>query len=399
MKRKRKMVWLHSHFLYWMGGTKYVFEVLKKLKKDFDIVVIVESASSLAIKNYKDNGIKLISINKLSSTSLIYWLTLPWQLLKAKKFLTDYLSKEKIYGNPIVVAGMFPMNVVASMLPYKYVQYCFEPFAFFHDPDFIKNFNIFKKIFIKFLAYLYSRVDIKASQKATKIITLNNTTAKYVKQIYSQTPIISYTGIDTKHFKPFCNKKLLSKYANQKVIIHSTDYTPVKGTGKMIKIFAKVKSKEPKSHLLITSTIKNKREEKRLKKLAQMLGVDKNIEFLGFVDYDLLPQYYSLAKALVQCSYSERSGTTSMALPVKEAMAAGTLAIRFPVKNEDVENGITGFLVDPRNEAEMVDKILAILNMNSKEYNNSAKKARKSIVNKYTWKNTARIIKTEIQNL
>jgi glycosyltransferase involved in cell wall biosynthesis len=394
---KKNIVWMHSHFLYWMGGTKYVFEVLKRLNKEFDITVIVENVSDLAKENYKKESIKLISLNKTTSTSSHYWITLPFQIRKTTVLVDNQLKKLKIPSDTILVSNMFPMNVVASRLPYKHVQYCFEPFAFFHDPDFISNFDFLKRMFIKLVSYLYKNLDIEAAKKANKMITLNNTTAKYIEEIYSQKPAISYTGIDTKHFKPYVSKNLTDKYKNKKVIIHSTDYTPVKGTDRMIKIFADVKKKEKSSHLLITSTIKNESVESDLKKLAKSLGVEKDIEFLGFVDYDLLPQYYSLAKVLVQCSFSERSGTTSMALPVKEAMAAGTLAIRYPVKNEDVVDGITGYLVDPRDKRKMVKKILTILNMNNSGYNSAVKKARRYVVNKYTWDNTAKIIGNELR--
>ena len=395
-KYKPKVIWLHSHFMYWMGGTKYLFEVVSRLKNKFDITVIVENASPLAKKYYKDSGIKLVSMNKTTSISPIYWLTFPYQLYKSEKFVSNYINKN-LDRKTVVVSNMFPMNVIASRLPYMHVQYCFEPFAFFHDPEFIKNFPLTKRLFIILISILYKGYDIEASSKASRIITLNNTTAKYIKEIYGQTPEISYTGINTKHFRPYVNKKLEDKYNNKKVIIHSTDYTPVKGTERMIRIFAKVKEKEPRAHLLITSTIDNNPEKQRLEEIAKSLGVRKSIEFLGFVDYDLLPQYYSLAKALVQCSYSERSGTTSMALPVKESMAAGTMAIRFPVKNEDVEDGVTGYLVDPRNEKEMVDKILKILDMGSIAYKKAVKRARSYIVKKYTWKNTADIIYKEIK--
>lgn len=381
-----------------MGGTKYIYEVIKRLKKDFDITVVVENANLLALENYKKIGVKLVSLKKLSSTSPVYWLTLPFHIITDKNSLLKSIKGFKDQ-DLLIVSSMFPMNVVASLLGKKHLQYCFEPFAFFHDPEFIKNFPPFKRYLVKLASLLWSWLDIWATKKADKIITLNNTTAKYIKRVYSVTPDMSFTGIDTKHFKPFVNKDLKEKYKNKEIIVHSTDYTPVKGTTRMIRIFAKIKKIIPSAHLLITSTIKNPKEEKRLKTLAEELSIGNSVEFLGFVDYDILPQIYSLAKVLVQCSYSERSGTTSMALPVKEAMACGTLAIRFPVKNEDVENGVTGFLVDPRNIGKMVKKICEVLKMSEKSYNISSVKARKYIVKKYTWENTAKIIARNINAL
>lgn len=395
-----KIIWLHSHFVYWMGGTKYIYEVVKRLKDTFEIIMVVEDASDPAKKYYKELGIKLICMNKLTSVSPFYWLTLPAQILLDIIFIrVRFGNLYKSSSNVLVVSSMFPMNTVAALLPFKHLQYCFEPFAFFHDSEFIKNFPLVKRLLIKTTSIIWKWLDVFASRRADAIITLNHTTAKYIQKIYNVKADMSFTGVDTTHFKPFVGNQLLRKYKGKLIVVHSTDYSPVKGTDRMLKIFANVHSHIPNTHLLITSTIINKEAETNLKQLANKLEISNNVEFLGFVDYKILPQIYSLAKVLVQCSYSERSGTTSMALPVKEAMACGTLAVRYPVENEDVENGITGFLVDPRDTKKMVENILQILKMDQRSYNSSSQKARTYIVNKYNWENTANIIRGNIEGL
>jgi len=393
---KPTIVWLHSHFLYWMGGTKFVYEVIKRLSKDFKILVIVENSTEEVKKKYDNIGIKLISLNKITSTSPFYWILFPIQIF------IDFVAIKHIlqsYDYQCVVTSMFPMNIFPRLLRKKHVQYCFEPFAFFHDPNFIKNFPIIKRSLIKLTSFFYKWLDVSATKSADRVITLNKTTAKLIAKIYKIKPRISLAGIDTKHFRPFVSQKLLTKYKNVDVIIHSTDYTPVKRTDQMIKIFARVKRQNPKAHLLITSTINNIHEKDRLATIAQKLGVKDDIELLGFVNYNTLPQLYSIAKVLVQCSYSKGSGTTSMALPVKEAMACGTLCIRFPIKDEDVIDGVTGYLVDPRNIKEMVNKITKILCMSQDEYQRASKKARVAIVKRYNWAYTTDIIKREIDSI
>ena len=392
-QNKKTLYWLHSHFLYWMGGTKYVFEVLRRLSKEYNIIAIVENSSDYSKKIYQDAGIELISLNKLSSISLIYWLTFPYQIvdtyLRVKNKAVDQNAK--------IVVGMFPMNVVALLLKRPYFQLCFEPFAFFHDPDFTAGFPVIKRLFIGILKVLYSHLDIVSTRGSKTIITLNQVTQKGIKNIYNRDSIPVYTGIDIKHFHPYVSPELKRKYAKQDVIIHSTDYTPVKGTDKMINIFAKVKKLCPKAVLLITSTIKNPTAIKNLEEQAKKLGIRNSVKFLGFVDYDILPQLYSLSRVLVQCSFSERSGTTSMALPVKEAMACGTWCIRSPVTTEDVIDGVTGYLVDPRNKEQMVIKIVQVLGLDSEIYNRGSKLARSTIVNRYSWDHTVEDISSIIK--
>lgn len=396
----KKIIWMHSHFLYWMGGTKFIFEVIKRINKKNKVVVIVENSSVQASLAYKDAGIELISLGKSTSTSILYWLFFPLNILK------DYLMIKKILNNhnlntqnSIVITSMFPMNYISYVLKLNYSQYCFEPFAFFHDNDFIANFNKIKRIMIQILAFIYKRFDIIATRNAKFIFTLNNTTKEIIYKVYGKKSIVTYAGIDSRHFSPHVSAPIKNMYKNKSIIVHSTDYSPVKGTERMIRIFSDVKKLVPNTILLITSTLDNRNEKLRLKNLATEFGISKSVKFLGFVDYKLLPEIYSLSKVIVQCSYSTMSGTTSMALPVKEAMSCGTPAIRYPILNEDVTDGQTGYLVDPRDTNEMISKIVKILTMSKQDYNVFSKKARRDIINKYNWEYTTDIILNKISKI
>lgn len=395
-ENKPKIIWLHSHFLYWMGGTKFIFEIIKKLRSSFDIVVIVEKSSKLALDNYKSQNVKFVSLNKTTSTSPFYWMTLPLQIYINYAKIKRVVEKQK---PQVIVTSMFPMNIFPLLFKTPGVQYCFEPFAFFHDPEFTKGFGLPKRIFIKILSFIYKNLDIKLARKSSILITLNQTTAKSIEEIYKRKPVISYAGIDSKHFKKFISTNIYEKYKDYEIIVHSTDYTPVKRTDAMIKIFSKVNRKHPKTKLLITSTIPNLKEVAKLKSLARRLSVLKSIEFLGFVEYATLPQIYSIAKVLVQTSYSENSGTTSMALPVKEALACGTPCVRFPIKNEDVVDNQTGYLVDPRDEQAMVKAIIKILEWPDEKFRSASFIGRQTILNKYTWRKTSDIVKRAISSI
>lgn len=383
---KPHLYWLHSHFLYWMGGTKYVFEVVRRLNTKFQLTVIVENANDLALSNYSKEKINLLSLNKSTSTSIWYWLTFPYQLVDTIIRIRNILKKDT--ASKLVISSMFPMNFVASWLHFPHIQLCFEPFAFFHDPDFIRGFPFIKRSFITILSTIYGWIDRYATRSSNSIVTLNQVTQKVIQEVYGRSSTPIYTGIDTTHFKPYISTKLKNKYAKYKVIIHSTDYTPVKGTDQMLILFAQIKKIEPTAHLLITSTIPSSPAKNSLEDLAVSLGINDSVEFLGFVDYDILPQLYSLSRVLVQCSYSERSGTTSMALPVKEALACGTPCIRAPITTEDVVDGKSGYLVDPRDKTLMIEKTLILLNLPPQQRQNWGVRARARIVKRYSWEHT-----------
>jgi phosphatidylinositol alpha-1,6-mannosyltransferase len=96
--------------------------------------------------------------------------------------------------------------------------------------------------------------------------------------------------------------------------------------------------------------------------LARSLGIEDRIEFLGFVPYEDLPRYYSIADVLIQTGTSKVTGATTMSLPVKEALACGTAVIRSDATDEDVEDGVSGYLVDPANSEATGAKLAALLN-------------------------------------
>ncbi|MGD9129823.1 MAG: hypothetical protein PVJ09_05045, partial [Candidatus Woesebacteria bacterium] len=102
---KKQIYWLHSHFLLSTGGTRFVFEVINQLKKNYQITILVEKSSPLWIKKYKKIGIEVKEFALLTSNNLIYWLFFPFFLC------LDYLKlKSLIPQNSIIISSMFPMN-------------------------------------------------------------------------------------------------------------------------------------------------------------------------------------------------------------------------------------------------------------------------------------------------
>jgi len=216
-------------------------------------------------------------------------------------------------------------------------------------------------------------------------------TAKAIQDVFAVSAHSVYAGVNAKLFHPFVRSSLQKKYQDWKVVVHSTDYSPVKKTDELIKVFAAVVKKIPNAKLCITSTIENETAKTKLQKLAHALGIQKNIDFLGFVSITDLPQYYSLAIVFVQMATSAKSGTSSMALPVKEAMCCGTPAIRPDVGGEDVADGISGFLMSSKNRGQLANKIVYLL-AHPQEAKIMGKKARTAIIGKYSWEATAKNI-------
>jgi glycosyltransferase involved in cell wall biosynthesis len=386
---RHTIVWLHSHFLFWMGGTKYLYEVIKRLKSQIRIIVVVEQADELAKKMYQEIGVELVIWNTPTSTSPLYWLTLPWQLRSHRQRLQKLLLNRKLLPqHTTLVSSMFPMNTVTERFwPFRRVQLCYEPFAFFHDSQFIAAFPFWKHVAIQVLARHLAPLDIAATRAQERVLTLNSVTAETIAEVYGVSAVKVYAGVDATRFRPYVSHSLAKQYKNIPVSIHSTDFSPVKGTDRVIKAFALVSKKVKTAQLLITSTIANATAQQKLQDLADSLGVGKQVKFLGFVSLEELPQYYSLSRVLVQGSNSSRSGTTSMALPVKEALCCGTPAIRPDVGGEDVVDGVSGYLVDPEDTEKLAEKMGHLLQHESVA-RKMGRAGRVYVMGRYTWEKT-----------
>ena len=92
--------------------------------------------------------------------------------------------------------------------------------------------------------------------------------------------------------------------------------------------------------------------EKELLQLTNDLGLNNIVHFEGFKQYNELPIYFGLAKALLHGSTTEQWG-----LVVNEAMASGLPVIiseRCGCVPELVHNGINGFSFDPYNQEQLI---------------------------------------------
>jgi glycosyltransferase involved in cell wall biosynthesis len=165
----------------------------------------------------------------------------------------------------------------------------------------------------------------------------------------------------------------------------------MKRTDLALDVISHLTKEFPDILLLVTSTQPDSPAQAIYQKQAKHLGIEKNVTFLGWIDYQDLPLYYAAATCYLSCSHDEMLGTTSSNLPVKEALSCQTPAIRANITTEDVEDGVSGFLVDPRNTAEVAEKIRYIIT-HPKEAVAMGKKGRAKIQQLYNWDHVTSII-------
>jgi len=373
--------WLHSHFLQWAGGTRFVYEVARRVHRRRPLDMIVERCAPAVRAMYDAEGMRVIEIADRSSTSMRYWAAFPLYLRRDARRLRGLAGDYSAF-----VSSMFPMNYLASISGVAHhLTYVMEPFAFFHDADMIAGFPPFRRLLLRLLASCYRRLDVRGVQDAGAIMTINDGTAAWVRSIYGRDSTTSLLGVDATVFAPRADAKseaLRRRYAGRKLVIHSTDFTPLKRTAAAIDAIASIREDVPAVKLLVTCSVENPAAIAALRQRVREHGLGDHVEFVGHLSHEDLPCYYALADVSLYTGIGR--GASAASLFVLECMACGTPGVRTRFTEEEVEHGVSGFLFDPEDTAALRHLLTRILTDDGLRASFSHA-ARARILARYSW--------------
>ncbi|MBI3954216.1 MAG: glycosyltransferase [Chloroflexi bacterium] len=130
-------------------------------------------------------------------------------------------------------------------------------------------------------------------------------------------------------------------------------------------------------------------EQGRLEALAQALGLDQMVSFLGPVDHERLPIYYNAADVCVIPSFYESFGMVAL-----EAMACGTpvVASRVGGLQVTVRDGVTGYLIPWQCPEPFAERLEVLLSNEALARGLGA--AGRAAMERYTWTRVAREVLT-----
>lgn len=161
---------------------------------------------------------------------------------------------------------------------------------------------------------LYNYLMLKAfAYKYSSIIAVSKY-SKYEADTVLRTGNVDmvYVGVNTSSFRP--NLEPRFKRGSPQYL-YVGDLSPRKGVEVLLYAMKHVIKKMPKAHLMIVG---EGILRKYLTGLVSNLGLNNNVEFVGFVPYDLIPYYYASCDAFVT---AERHSYFTQ--PVLEALASG----------------------------------------------------------------------------
>jgi glycosyltransferase involved in cell wall biosynthesis len=238
---------------------------------------------------------------------------------------------------------------------------------------------------LRLLARAYRHLDVRGVRDADAVMTINDGTAAWVRSIYGRESTTSLLGVDARVFAPQTGAKmeaLRQRYAGRKIIIHSTDFTPLKRTAAAIDAIASIVPEVPNATLLVTASVENEAALAVLRQRVTALGLDDHVEFVGHLSHEDLPCYYALADVSLYTGIGR--GASAASLFVLECMGCGTPGVRTHFTEEEVEDGVSGFLFDP-GDTDALRRHLTRLLTDERLRRSFSQAARARILDRFTW--------------
>jgi len=163
---------------------------------------------------------------------------------------------------------------------------------------------------------------------------------------------VIYNFVDPAVFTPRRRGSLSLAPPQTRVLMHASNFRPVKNIPAVIKIFSEVRKAIPSKLVMVGDGP----EKAGAEHLARELGIQRDVLFLG--NQDAMEELLPLADVFLLPSSSESFGLVAL-----EAMSAEVPVVASNIGGlpEVVENGETGYLHDPGAIGGFVDSVLKLL--------------------------------------
>jgi phosphatidylinositol alpha-1,6-mannosyltransferase len=218
---------------------------------------------------------------------------------------------------------------------------------------------------------------IVALRKAKGIFPVSHYSARLVVSLgIDQSRIeVILNGVDTQRFKPVTSHHDKNR---QKKLLTVARLDLNKGHDRVLEALAILKAQGIKPQYIIVG---QGDEEIRLRKMTQILGLENQVEFTGFISRNQLPSIYNSCDIYVMAS-REIPGRLDLiegfGISFLEASASGlpVVAGNSGGVSDAVRNGKTGILVHPDNPEDIASAIKRLLTDNNlaRRYGNEGRR-------------------------
>ena len=204
-----KIAWVNEHFLYWNGGVRYVYEVARRLAKEYDVSLIVQNISDENEKMFTKAGVEVLDMEETTANKLRYWVFYPYYLLKHSLILREAQAR---YGFDVWVSSSPTTHILCWLTGIKPVLVVFELNPWLYLSSHKKGLSKLKQLIVNCGSIMAKWMEKKAYQNASRIVVYSKYVQSEVKRTYGVDSEVVYVGVDTDFFQPTINPELGTKY-------------------------------------------------------------------------------------------------------------------------------------------------------------------------------------------
>jgi glycosyltransferase involved in cell wall biosynthesis len=221
---------------------------------------------------------------------------------------------------------------------------------------------------------------------ADRVLSTSYVMAEETKKYTNRSIMVTPFGIDMQLFKP---EPVQSLFTEKDIVIGTIKVLDeVYGIDYLIKAFKILKDKYTDLPLKLLIVGRGQQADD-LKKLTLSLGLEADVIFTGFINHALVPSYHNMIDISCFLSNSESFGVAVLEASSCEKPVVVTNVGGLP---EVVDEGVTGYIIPPRNEQAAADAIEKLI-LNPLLRETFGKNGRKKVSQLYDWnKNLEEII-------
>ncbi len=194
-------------------------------------------------------------------------------------------------------------------------------------------------------------------------------------------------GVNLELFRPVDKKAAKWRLGfgnNGKIILYVGRVEPLKGIDRLLEAMSYLKSRQGIKLVIVGGDDDSRDEVEQLKEMSLRLGIQDSITFLGLVEQEELPRFYSAADVCVVPSYYESFGLVPL-----ESLACGTPVVMTGVGSARtiIRDGETGYVV-PDNRPELLTEKIELLLSKPEADTNFINSVRASVTG-FSWSHVA----------
>jgi len=206
----------------------------------------------------------------------------------------------------------------------------------------------------KKLAQTSQRILAPTDREKENLLKYCNTTAQKIGVVPC--------GVNLDLFRPMdktAARQRLGFGKDESIVLYVGRFDPIKGIDRLLEAIAHLKHLKRMRLVIIGGDGPATPEYQNLQQLCSKFGIQKSVHFVGRVEQDQLPPYYSAADVLIVPSYYESFGLVGL-----ESLACGTpvVASRVGAMEDIIEESNTGYVVadlNPRGLANRIEKVIS----------------------------------------